>query len=180
MSDSLQRDGIQYLTGDRIEPSNWPRERVEGYAEAVRTLTELKLGEDLQRVVELFGGELVVHEYHELLKDTGSIAVHGPGSFTIVLPSYTSPLRDRFTIGHELGHYFLHSNQGEQPLCAARSGSSSRVEYEANWFSAALLMPEAQFREAAEELGNGPMLAAHFRVSEDAARVRGKVLGLWA
>ena len=91
---------------------------------------------------------------------SGAIYVHGRGDFDIVLPQFTSPLRDRFTIGHELGHYFLHSRQGERPLVAYRQGSG-RLEWEANWFAAGLLMPKDEFLRAAKPLpersaGNSP------------------------
>lgn len=70
-----------------------------------------------------------------------------------------SPKRRRFTLGHELGHYFLHNEQGNAEVHVDRSSrffvklrdsDSSKGEdtdeMEANLFAAELLMP-AKFLE---------------------------------
>lgn len=68
----------------------------------------------------------------------------------------------RFTVGHELGHYFLegHVDQlfsGGQPLHVSSSGfvSDDRYEREADAFSAALLMPKPLFLKGRASLGLG-------------------------
>ena len=109
--------------------------------------------------------------------DVNTIYVHRKNDFDIVLPDYSTPRRDRFTIAHELGHFFLHSWMGERPLKAARNGSD-RAEWEANWFAAGLLMPKAQFKSAHGEKRSLSWLADRFDVSEHAAKIRCSVLGL--
>ena len=61
-------------------------------------------------------------------------------------------------------------------MIAGRKGSN-RVEWEANWFAASLLMPEEAFKKAVEEGLPDMHLAARFNVSMEAAQVRKKVLG---
>ncbi|MGZ0175141.1 MAG: ImmA/IrrE family metallo-endopeptidase, partial [Planctomycetales bacterium] len=124
------------------------------------------------------GGRIKHRKYRKNVTPptSGSIFVHGTEDFDICLPTYTSPLRDRFTIAHELGHYFLHSDQGEIPIVAFRNGST-RIEWEANWFAASLLMPKAEFRQAASRDLSVAALAARFGVSQEAARVRKEALG---
>ena len=98
-------------------------------------------------------------------------------SFVITIPANTSPLRDVFTVAHELGHYFLHSDQ-TTPASFNRKGTNQK-ETEANWFAAELLMPATLFKKASEELQHDPQkVAAKFGVSGAAARVRMTVLGL--
>jgi len=76
------------------------------------------------------------------------------------------PTRRRFTIGHELGHYFMH--QGAQTSLFCRHGSVEApetreprkkpaerppldpIEEEANYFAAALLMPAQLVRREYE------------------------------
>jgi hypothetical protein len=174
----LRRKTIAYLEGDAIRPSNLTKGRVEEYAQRVAELAGFEIGEHPGELVKQFGGDISFQELGEWLKEDGSIFVHGEADFDILLPSYTSPLRDRFTIAHELGHYFLHSRQGERPIVAYREGSSSRIEWEANWFAAALLMPRDAF---IDECGTNPDIAAvalRFGVSQDAARVRKVALGV--
>lgn len=82
--------------------------------------------------------------------------------------------RDRFTTCHEIGHAVLH----RQTLNRVRQGTVVKTycdpEWQANAFASALLMPQhmvavtGSIREIMEEFG----------VSEDAARVRVRVLKL--
>lgn len=92
----------------------------------------------------------------------------------------TSNRRDRFTIAHELGHYFLHYLEPEVdgPRTFGR-GERNRAETQANIFAAALLMPTEFFRQAHKRFGNDWWtLAEIFGVSPKAAEVRAQVLGL--
>jgi Zn-dependent peptidase ImmA (M78 family) len=66
--------------------------------------------------------------------------------------SYTT--RARYTFGHELGHYFLdgHRNalaSGEAPAHSSFTNFKSEIytEWEADYFSACLLMPEKRFKK---------------------------------
>lgn len=72
------------------------------------------------------------------------------------------PTRRRFTIGHELGHWFLHQDAQTSLFCrhgavdapdgeAAKPAAAERppldpIEEEANYFAAALLMPARLIR----------------------------------
>jgi len=112
-----------------------------------------------------------------MMEESGSIFVHAPNDFDILLAQYTSPIRDRFTLAHEIGHYYLHSNQGDNPIVATRKGST-RIEWEANWFAAELLMPRSEFQRIHRKLREWPAIACHFKVSVDAVKVRGSSLGI--
>lgn len=67
----------------------------------------------------------------------------------------------RFSVAHELGHYFLPGHveavfrSGEVHKSNAGFGSSDRYELEADHFASALLMPESLFAAAAAECGEG-------------------------
>lgn len=89
-----------------------------------------------------------------------------------------SPGRRRFTVAHELGHWYLHASHepGErfERYCRGQDLKSTRSqEGEANEFAAALLMPEQLVAEAAEQMRmNIPVLAKRFDVSIPAMRLR--------
>lgn len=135
---------------------------------------------DLNPVVAQLGGRMEFLSWEDWLTHShDTITIVGPRDFAIRLMWSDGPLRHRFTIAHELGHYFLHSQQGNIPLKAGRDGTNRRVEWEANWFAAAFLMPEAAFRAAAAKYGPDPLrLAGQFLVSVEAAKVRWQTLGL--
>ena len=97
------------------------------------------------------------------------------GRASIGLDSDQSHERRRFTIAHELGHFFLHRNLKETFVdeVFARSGNSNQIEREANAFAAALLMPKKIIDDAiSENFGDKPIrdeeiaiLAKFFKVS---------------
>jgi hypothetical protein len=142
-------------------------------------------GGDLREVVRKLGGTIV----HENLwgsgsTDSGSIEIK-EGKFEIRLAIATGPLRDRFTIAHELGHYVLHYLYRKQfladpinELVAQRYGTSD-VEREANQFAAAFLMPQKEYEAAFASLGGDHFaLSRHFGVSRIASEVRAQALNL--
>ena len=101
-------------------------------------------------------------------------------------------VRRRFTIAHELAHYELHRNGNK--LYAHRDmangiGAEERIEREANYFAANILLPEKLVRGKVEDLkedtwGGIPdfllvrEIADNFVVSHAAAEVRLKQLGI--
>jgi hypothetical protein len=104
-----------------------------------------------------------------------------PGGFTIRVNRHDAPVRQRFTIAHEIAHYLLHRDQIGQGIVddvLYRSSLSDWREAEANRLAADLLMPRAQVNQAldrARALGveDIPLyLAGQFRVSEAAMRIR--------
>lgn len=115
---------------------------IERAATNVRTLMKLGTTDpvpNVTRAIERLGIVVVP----VLLDPTDEVRVVDEGHFGIShgdahgvpLIGYfpgSSPDRDRFTLGHELGHIVLHSRR-----------SSDDVETEANRFAGALLMPEA-------------------------------------
>jgi len=107
--------------------------------------------------------------------------------------------RQRFSMGHEMGHYRLHRSEFdfqtlllpifiEEATIICRKNDASRREMEANVFSAALIMPigfvESVFqneirkfpKKVSEQLIVG-ILAGKFDVSKDAMSYRLKNLG---
>lgn len=106
-----------------------------------------------------------------------------------------SPVRQRFTIAHELGHYFLHGlghtfvDKFTHFRNAVSSKASNPYEIEANTFAAELLMPKDLVRDKVLEiLRNNPNLedaeeliehlAPIFEVSEQAMNFRLIKLGI--
>jgi predicted transcriptional regulator len=166
--------------------SRLPKPQVYKFAESVAQQLNFSAGGDIHALVERMGGSVQIED--TLLSDpehTGSLYVESPSKFRIVVPSHTSPERDRFTVAHELGHYVLHYLWAKKKdpsvpdrVVAFRRGSE-RIEWEANWFAAAFLMPSGLFQTIfTEEAGDLRLVAEHFRVSIAAADVRAKGLGL--
>lgn len=133
----------------------------------------------------------------EALEDnvSGMLVIKDEQSIIVVNANH-HPNRQRFTIAHELGHYFLHRKLSsvffDESLLFFRDEKSAQgtkfQEIEANTFAAELLMPEKVLRE---KLSQEPLdalddveqsafgeLAAELQVSCQALTIRLTRLGL--
>lgn len=111
----------------------------------------------------------------------GIIQKSKDGNFRIYVKEDSIDARVRFTIAHELGHYFLHMKDSEagKVLTSFRMDSSPK-ETEANQFAAELLMPEDYVRAEYKKMfiPISDSLAQTFNVSKMAMQFRLKNLGL--
>ena len=118
--------------------------------------------------------------------ESGAI-VRENDKYVIYVNETHTPERQRFTIAHELGHYFLHREKLQKedhgivdtikiasglPQLSRRDGVTTKQETQANAFAAELLMPEEIFKKIYKETNTIEEVAAHFRVSSEAAAVR--------
>jgi Zn-dependent peptidase ImmA (M78 family) len=143
-------------------------------------------------VVSALGGKLHQLPFEEWNKDWGDgyITVNNnpldEQNFDLkVYKDRFPPVRNMFTIAHELGHLFLHLHYGTAQWTTAqeefkdafwhRKGFGT-TENEADYFAACFLMPEAEF--ISEWKRNATGVADAFGVSKTAANVRARSLGL--
>jgi Zn-dependent peptidase ImmA (M78 family) len=132
----------------------------------------------------------------ELGDDVSGLLVSKGDSTVIAVQDGDSENRQRFTIAHEIGHFYLrhqftpgehvHVDRGHA-VTARNSRSSSGVdpkEIEANQFAACLLMPSALLAAKIKALGVKQLrddhvtdLANEFKVSEQAMTIRLSTLG---
>lgn len=125
--------------------------------------------------------------------DISGLLYREDGRVVIGLNDDDGFVRQRFTIAHELGHFFLH--EGNEVIHIDRDlrvnlrtrESHGGEEREANWFAAALLMPRELVRRVATEISEGRRqsdetligaLAERFEVSRQAMGYRLLNLGL--
>ncbi|MCL2576354.1 MAG: ImmA/IrrE family metallo-endopeptidase [Defluviitaleaceae bacterium] len=89
-----------------------------------------------------------------------------------------NPKRQRFTMAHELGHFFLHRN--DEPLIISFRSDRSPREYEADEFAAKILMPKEMLTKHYEDMliKRAFVLASKFNVSVPAMKYRLDNLGL--
>lgn len=102
------------------------------------------------------------------------------GNWVIYINSKHSESRKRFTIAHEYGHYVLHRNGTSSFLDTTffRNNDTNSMEYAANRFAAAILMPEEDIRKAISSgTKNFKELASKFNVSSLAVKLRVLDLG---
>jgi Zn-dependent peptidase ImmA (M78 family) len=153
---------------------------------------------DVTYVAEKLGYRVVLKFFNE--EDlSGTVMRDAQGLVTLGINTLHPEVRQRFSIGHEIGHARLHLTSGSQerlfvdPPAGAffRDSKASRgedhKEIEANQFAAALLMPRHLVRDGLLSLANSSRrltiddavtdLASQFKVSTQAMRFRLVTLG---
>ncbi|MCH9780997.1 MAG: ImmA/IrrE family metallo-endopeptidase [Alphaproteobacteria bacterium] len=119
------------------------------------------------------------HEIEVIRRDLRASNVSGIFDFThgrplIVCGNQQKSLNhERFSIAHELGHFFLpgHTEQfmGQPHYSQALAGHPTDIlELQANAFAAALLMPVNAFKESLQTVGSVEGLNDKFNVSNEA------------
>jgi len=132
---------------------------------------------DVQHLSELCGVLVLRREFPEAL--SGLIVEFDEGA-VIGVNSRHVPVRQRFSIGHELGHHLL--RHAERFHIDVDEGAPPNHDYAseraANEFAAELLMPRRFLAPAFDEDPSPPSLARRFDVSEIAMGYRLVNLGL--
>lgn len=173
----FKKQGVEYI---HPEPLYAGVDVIGDFAEKIAKELNYPQKKDIISIIQYLGGEIYYLDYYELNQTaSGSILVHGQNDFQMFLSKYTGKLRNNFTLAHELGHYFMHSVQGETPIYAERS-TNSRLEQEADFFAGSFLMPKKKFLADYQQLKKITLLAQKYKVSDPAAYTRLKVLGALA
>ena len=143
---------------------------------------------DIDSVVSRMGGRVIENPDIYDFSD-GQIRKISNSEFEIIVSPFQSLERRNFAIAHELGHLFLHMDfmtdsdklRKQSKEVYYRNGSSE-LEYQANEFAAAFLMPREDYKNKLDEhikgnMANTEKIARYFFVSIDAAVNRGIELG---
>jgi hypothetical protein len=101
----------------------------------------------------------------------------GTSGFSIAVNANDSPLRQRFTIAHEIAHFILHRAQLEAgdliDDTMYRSGLSTAEEVAANRLAAQILMPMELIQKLISQgVNDVQSLAVRFQVSLPAMKIR--------
>lgn len=104
---------------------------------------------------------------------SGAIQKRGE-KYTILVNEDDPDVRARFTIAHELGHYYLHMKDDSRQFVTSFRRDKSPRERAADKFAAELLMPkklvEREYRKMVIPVSD--TLAKKFNVSKPAMRIR--------
>lgn len=124
-------------------------DRKRAVSDAKRVLSSLGPPRIPVAVEELARASGASLSYQPFEGDISGVVIRQPGVVAIIgINSAHATTRQRFTVAHELGHLRLHKGE---PLIVdklvrfnlrASSLPTDQIEHEANWFAAALLMPD--------------------------------------
>lgn len=173
--------------------TNQKRKVIEQFADEVRIGYNINSPVNIEDVVTILNGSIKQVLIPLPHNSSGRITKAGD-SFLIEVPMNDSKTRQNFTIAHELGHLFLHMgfmlDQDKWDKADTYNDSAyyrfgySEEEYEANAFAGAFLMPEEDYRQFIEKNAKKNRIdvnkvAKHFKISRQAATIRGQWLGIF-
>ena len=171
---------------DRVELADCTSpERI--IAEILRQVPDLPIPVPIDQLATAVG----ITAIHKMTTDNfegGLITQPERRDGVILVNGKANRLRQRYTIGHELGHYLISAHQpgnSGQFTCsksdmnirkADRDNRSQRMEAEANRFSAGMLMPMIMFKADMRSQGGPDLrqivdLAAKYDVSKEATAI---------
>lgn len=155
----------------------------------LRGLSGLEAPIDIEEIAKSRGLKIVGYPLGEDVSGLLSIQ-DGEGTIGYNLNEKNIPRR-RFTIAHELGHYELHKDKSDlfvdkQFIYRSQNSGDTLIkkemEYEANLFASAILMPTSLLRKEIEKYDISEegikKLAELFKVSTTAMSIRISSLGL--
>jgi len=130
-----------------------------------------------------------IFETNGLADNQSGLIKKEDGKFIIYVNESHAPVRKRFTIAHEISHFFKHNDQIndtddhitniKQPLFrkeARSTGKERKREAEANQIAADILMPKDNFITIWQNSNTIEEVAEKFNVSTNAAAIRANVL----
>lgn len=129
----------------------------------------------------------VLEKYALVLKKGAFENANISGAFsrdesTIYVSGSESQERQLFTVAHEIGHFKLHEDRKTDILYRKQvwqfGNGEEKVETQANWFAANLLMPKAAVERMWKLTNDIDRMAKFFGISKTAMRFRLKDLGL--
>jgi Zn-dependent peptidase ImmA (M78 family) len=139
--------------------------------------------ERLSKLAKDHGVQVLEADMYDI---SGALRRDGQG-WKIYINRQDSPTRQVFTLAHELGHFFLHAEEGEEfvdgEFVMNREDDTKyrKEEMEANEFAGNLVMPEGMIRRRIKEPtpsdGTVLELASLFQVSPLAMAIRLRSLG---
>lgn len=106
---------------------------------------------DIVNFGKRLGIKITESNFEHINDKLSGLIIRQEGNTIISVKAGEKETRQRFTVAHELGHFFLHSEYLDKGLMDGigflpRDGKVNTIENEANNFAANILMPEGLFR----------------------------------
>ncbi len=109
---------------------------------------------NLEEIADYYGIK-IFYKYIDSL--SGKIIKREDNDYEIIVSVLHPHTRQRFTLAHELAHYFLHRKEigdGINENALYRSGLSNEIELEANRLASNIIMPTHKIHEYLEKIKN--------------------------
>ena len=178
---AFQRNGIQTSNKSEIKEDIIIPTNINAIYTKAKELNIVTEPLDIVRIVkEVFKINLYFNDLDRNI--SGFIERIGPQNWAIHVNKWENPLRQKFTIAHELAHFILHKDilksGSHYDSVLYRDENSTPIEREASSFASDLLMPSDKFEEYINQGYNTiEKLSEKFKLSTSAVRYRAYKLG---
>lgn len=146
---------------------------MEGLTEKIRAILRkaniIEPPVPIEKIAELFSIRVML--YPSFPDNVSGTIVDQRGFVVIGVNSNHPKVRQRFTIAHELGHFFAGDDLAAQIIDDVFDRPTDK-EREANKFAAELLMPRDFLKQDVSRKMDIPQLAKRYNVSEQAISIR--------
>jgi len=162
------------ITGNRVEAENPFRVIAEHQKTAPVNVESLARALGLK----VYRARLEDGVYGKLIRDSEH---GGTSGYSIYVNTFDAPVRQRFTIAHEIAHFVLHRDLIDSEIVDRqmyRSNLGNVYETQANRLAADILMPASLVRKEFQACRDAASLARRFDVSAEAMEIRLQSLGL--
>ena len=148
-----------------LKPLNISNLQIEEFVNEIRTKLSFNKKPFLTTVVENLGGTIAYCDH-----PNDSLIIKGKNDFTVFVSKYLDPPRVKFSLAHDLGHYFLHyinRTDKSDDIVIVKYNECHEMEREASAFAMLLLMPEEEFLKVFEKYDkNLDLVSNYFGVTE--------------
>ena len=134
---------------------------------------------DIERLIKENFKDIIIMK-QALASDISGKLEYNDGHWIMIVNCLHPEVRQRYTLGHELGHYLNHRKtiKSFKDGVFFRNKQKSSMEYMADQFAARLLMPETDIKMLLSEgVKTVKEMAAKFEVSLEAMKYRLEELG---
>lgn len=119
-------------------------------------------------IVQMYGGEVETERSGEICPMYYPLVISPDGRPKITISPYASMYRDNFVIMRNLGHLILHYIPSKEETFFGHMDPKKEVDWQANRFAAAFLMPYHEFLKKRKEYkDNTSLLSGYFEVPWD-------------
>lgn len=175
---SMERTGIEELFGNSLVSQIEKEQKITSPEEVLKACHIINFPVDIEAIAKHYDISI---ENKLFDNNISGMLTKEDGKYKIYVEIRHPENRKRFTIAHELAHFFLHKNLDDnfEDKVFFRGVLTDSIEHQANNFASNLLMPKEVFlKEVKEGRGRIEELSEFFKVSTLAVRVRAKQLNL--
>lgn len=151
--------------------------KIAEFSEYFREVTKIGNIFDFEPIIKEMGGTINIVSRENWEQGINPfLKIEGKNNFVVSLPIFFPVEVKKIIYGQVLGHYILHSNEGNTKLLIERMAKMDYKNQEALYFSLSILMPDKEFIDLYNKKLNDDTISKLFRVSKETIQMKRNIL----